>query len=611
MNYADVQAFPPAAAHTQRITNVESNALRQFFKQIKIGQWENLKQRKKPFIEELIDQVKEFSHLNFGQIDRQLKSYLANIDYCKDLGKILHDKTILMIEGDCPIAETSMKSILGEMYQNSIQAKFNLFPSVLFRFLERCHYSTQAQDDEYLLSGDKNRIRQFELYYRHVLLKVWAGIWREQMDLEDAVANDEVTAALAPIDTSFNCMEKTLIFRRQDYVSNLDSTESKLFFSKTCLLQTIVNLPPGELYDTADYPKQDSRFFAIPVILAMNGEKEALKRAIHGLFDVHVYKSYSQGLGIISLGKKSSTASCDDSDDSDDCSDDGDDGDDGDDDNEGKEKGGLQKRKGDGVKQITNSKPSVEKLKPIVTKKSIVVGSDTIYTETTIYTTIKQYTTPTDDINIGDSSSEVIQNQTKAIIYYLAGFTVLKVAGIKSLHPIIAKFLENITFFDIVTASLDGLPTQKVQVALAKSNMKTNVVCVNKNLFLELFRLEIEVIGPILASTSLLLSGGQNICRYLKSQVEAHNSYDAITDIIGHSIIEQDGIISESDCKIARIEAVQKFFEVYINICGNDLVSAAILRKWKNADKCTNNIAFRYKVKLRQEEEEGKKKDNS
>ena len=112
---------------TTRITTQDIKRLQDFFGKLDLTET-TLKKRKKELIEGIL---KKMLHLNYGQIDRQVNSYKANLDYRKELGRVMLELTLEMISGENPAAHGTMLHILALVYKDSLVSSVNPLPQEL------------------------------------------------------------------------------------------------------------------------------------------------------------------------------------------------------------------------------------------------------------------------------------------------------------------------------------------------------------------------------------------------------------------------------------------------------------------------------------------------
>ena len=211
-NAAMPQVQPVVANQTQRITERDVQVLHNFFMRQMIEKVPNFKKRKKECIEGIL---KLMTHLNNGQVDRQIISYIAKLDYRKELGGALLRHTMKMISGEVTMVEDSILHILSKVYKDCSVSTINALPDHLAAFLSRCNQICMLQDagsneeaQLLYLPHDAKLISQFRDMFQHVLLHKWAQMWSELAAVEGRAATS--SNVLEKVETAVADLEHTL-----------------------------------------------------------------------------------------------------------------------------------------------------------------------------------------------------------------------------------------------------------------------------------------------------------------------------------------------------------------------------------------------------------------
>ena len=129
-----------------------------------------------------------FRNLNKNQMDRQLKQFKLKLDLRKQFGARFYRLSAELQEKD---DKNRALKIMSKTFMDFGDSPYHGCPNALYSFLGRCHSEVirladveGGADQSCLTDNDIERLKNYDLFHRTVLVKEYTSLWQKAKEME-------------------------------------------------------------------------------------------------------------------------------------------------------------------------------------------------------------------------------------------------------------------------------------------------------------------------------------------------------------------------------------------------------------------------------------------
>ena len=189
-----------------------------------------------------------FRNLNKNQMDRQLKQFKLKLDLRKQFGARFYRLSAELQEKD---DKNRALKIMSKTFMDFGDSPYHGCPNALYSFLGRCHSEVirladveGGEDQSCLTDNDIERLKNYDLFHRTVLVKEYTSLWQKAKEMEMG----ERRLMAESLGLSVSDLENELLQWRKKFTSDATSDPFRKLYDLSFLKEMVTDARKEEMY---------------------------------------------------------------------------------------------------------------------------------------------------------------------------------------------------------------------------------------------------------------------------------------------------------------------------------------------------------------------------